>query len=105
MPDFSADLNRLVFSADAWGYGSNNLHEGVVEAEEIEFSNKEVVWAVFQDSWDANLKAVRYTKERLKEGAIELQAMSDALNHVVKVLMEQDENFARVLIKSSVADL
>ncbi|WP_067474172.1 hypothetical protein [Nocardia amamiensis] len=99
MPDFSADLNQLVKSARSWEYASKDLKEGAAKAQSIQDSNKEIVWALFQDAWDANLKAAQYMYDRMNEGGKESESMGDVLQHVAKVLMEQDQNFANVLLK------
>ncbi|MEV6557149.1 hypothetical protein AB0M22_15620 [Nocardia sp. NPDC051756] len=97
MPDFSADLNRIVKSASAWDSASNDLKQGSAKAQAIRESNKDVVWALFQETWDASVKAAQYVYDRLNEGSREMGEMGDALEHVAKVLMEQDQNFANVL--------
>lgn len=101
MPDFAADLNQLKWSANAWDNACLDLKAGATKCQEIEYSNREVVWSLFQDTWDANLKAVRYTEDRLNEGSVQMDEMSNALDHVANVLMEQDANFAGLLIKIS----
>ncbi|WP_157107588.1 hypothetical protein [Nocardia amikacinitolerans] len=82
MPDFSADLNQLVKSARSWENASKDLKEGATKAQGIQNGNKEVVWGLFRDAWDANLKAAQYMYDRMNEGSQEAESMGDALEHV-----------------------
>lgn len=94
MPDFKADLNQLMNVANVWSCASNDLSEGVRKAQDVEYSYTNVNWSIFQDTWNAHLKAIHYIKCRLAEGLTETDEMSDTLNHVANVLLEKDENFA-----------
>ncbi|MEV6140364.1 hypothetical protein AB0L63_30850 [Nocardia sp. NPDC051990] len=99
MPDFSADLNKLVSSAKAWENASTDLKQGTEKAQGIQYSNKEVAWALFQEIWDAQVAAAQYMSDRVSEGSKQTEAMGNTLEHVAKVLMEQDQNFASVLLR------
>ncbi|KAA8887892.1 hypothetical protein F3087_12390 [Nocardia colli] len=99
MPDFSADLNKLLDAADAWQDASVEFNTSAEKAKSIQESHAEVVWAVFQEVWTSQVKAAEYLKNRLTEGRDEASAIGNVLNHVAAVYKEKDENFANVLIK------
>ncbi|MEV4239605.1 MULTISPECIES: hypothetical protein [unclassified Nocardia] len=99
MANYSVDLNELISAARAWGHASDSLGEAATKAQNIQNSNKEVVWAVFQDAWDAQVAAAQYMYNRLTEGATETDSIGAVLEHVAKVYQEQDQNFANAVIK------
>ncbi|MEU6184930.1 hypothetical protein [Nocardia sp. NPDC047038] len=99
MVDFSVDLNQLVFASNAWVRASDHLDDAAQKAEEIRDSNREVVWALYQEAWTAQVAAAQYMQDRLTEGRAETQSIGDVLAHVAKVYAEHDQNFANVLIK------
>ncbi|MFF0494305.1 hypothetical protein ACFYTQ_35250 [Nocardia sp. NPDC004068] len=99
MVNFSADLNQLVAASRAWGHASAALGEAASKAQSIQYSHKEVVWAMFQETWNAQVQAAQYMHDRLIEGRDETAAMQDVLAHVARVYQEQDQDFADVLIK------
>lgn len=99
MPDFSADLNKMASSARAWENASSDLKQGAGKAQGIQYSNKEVVWGLFQEVWDAQVSAAQYMSARLSEGSRQTESMGNSIEHVAKVLMEQDANFAGVLLR------
>ncbi|WP_336086264.1 hypothetical protein [Nocardia sp. SSK8] len=98
MPDFKADINKLMQVSRVWNCASNDLSQGAKKAQEVEYSNTNINWSIFQDTWDAHLKAIQYMKSRLTEGQTETDEMAVTLNHVGKVLLEQDANFAGILL-------
>ncbi|WP_330229434.1 hypothetical protein OHA40_25725 [Nocardia sp. NBC_00508] len=99
MTNFSADLNQLVAAARAWRRASDCLGDAAHKADSIRYSNRDVVWALFQEAWNAQATAAKYMYDRLSEGRDETDAIGDVLEHVANVYMEQDQNFANVLIK------
>ncbi|MGW4717471.1 hypothetical protein [Nocardia sp. NPDC004260] len=99
MVDFSADLNQLISASNAWAHASDHLGDAAQKAQEIRDSNKEVVWALYQEAWAAQVAAAQYMQDRLTEGHAETQSIGDVLAHVAKVYAEQDQSFANVLIK------
>ncbi|WP_040780622.1 hypothetical protein [Nocardia pneumoniae] len=99
MTNFSADMNQLVSAARAWHRASDSLGEAAHKADSIRHSNKDVVWALFQEAWNAQVAAAQYMYDRLSEGRDETEAIGDVLEHVANVYLQQDQNFANVLIK------
>jgi hypothetical protein len=97
--NYAVDLNELISASRAWGHASDRLGEAATKAQNIQNSNKEVVWALFKDAWDAQVAAAQYMYDRLTEGTTETDSIGDVLEHVAKVYQEQDQNFANVLIK------
>ncbi|MBF6073398.1 hypothetical protein IU498_02010 [Nocardia beijingensis] len=99
MVDFSVDLNQLVSASNAWARASDHLDDAARKAREIRDSNQEVVWALYEEAWAAQVAAAQYMQDRLTEGRTETQSIGNVLAHVAKVYAEQDESFAHVLIK------
>ncbi|PXX68531.1 hypothetical protein DFR70_102213 [Nocardia tenerifensis] len=99
MPDFHADLNKLLDAAAAWQNASVELNTSAEKAGSIQGSHAEVVWGVFQEVWTSQVKAAEYMKNRLTEARDEASAVGNVLTHVATVFREKDENFANVLIK------
>ncbi|MFF7944177.1 hypothetical protein ACFZC5_31115 [Nocardia gamkensis] len=104
MVNFSADLNQLVRAARAWDHASDALTDAATEAQSIHFSHQDVVWGLFQETWEAQMAAARYMYDRLVEGRDETASIARALDHVAKVYQEQDHNFANVLIELEADD-
>ncbi|MFE7742886.1 hypothetical protein [Nocardia sp. NPDC057455] len=99
MTDFSVDLNQLLSASRAWDRASGHLADAAHNASSIQYSNRDVIWALFQEAWDAQVAAAQYMHDRLIEGRDETQSIADVLSHVAKVYMEQDQSFENVLIK------
>ncbi|MEU1544518.1 hypothetical protein [Nocardia sp. NPDC005745] len=99
MVNFSADLNQLVKAARAWDQASDALTVAATEAQSIHFSHQDVAWGLFRETWDAQMAAARYMYDRLVEGRDETDSIARVLDHVAKVIQEQDQNFANVLIE------
>ncbi|WP_330253513.1 hypothetical protein OG874_02545 [Nocardia sp. NBC_00565] len=99
MTNFSVDLNRLVSASRAWSEASQVLGVAAGKAQEIADSNKDVIWAMWADVWEAQLAAARYVNARLLEGKAEASSIGNILDHVAKVYQEQDQRYANVIIK------
>ncbi|MFD6156932.1 hypothetical protein ACFWF7_04280 [Nocardia sp. NPDC060256] len=99
MVNFSTDLNQLVKAARAWDHASDALTVAATEAQSIHFSHQDVAWGLFRETWDAQMQAARYMYDRLVEGRNETESIARSLEHVAKVIQEQDQNFANVLIE------
>ncbi|BDT96782.1 hypothetical protein IFM12275_67580 [Nocardia sputorum] len=99
MADFSVDLNQLVSASNAWIRASDCLGDAAEKSQEIREGHKEVVWALYQETWNAQVAAAQYMQDRLSEGRTETQSIGEVLAHVAKVYAEQDQSFANVLIK------
>jgi hypothetical protein len=99
MTDFSVDLNQLLSASRSWNRSSGHLADAAHKASSIQYSNRDVVWALFQEAWDAQVAAAQYMYDRLSEGRDETQSIADVLLHVAEVYLKQDQSFANALIK------
>lgn len=98
MPDFQADINAILGAADAWADSSFELEQSEQKAKSLTEVQGEVTWGVFQDIWNAHVKAATYMQDRLREGNTVTNEISTNLVHVANVFKEQDERFSSTIL-------